>query len=301
MAMHEDEVSIDAEIARRLVYENFPQFHSDDVEPFDSMGTVNAIFRVGQGAAARFPLRATDPVVATEWLRREVDAALEFAASCPFPTPRPIGLGRPGQSYPMPFVMQTWLEGDTATPTGLGDSDAFAGDIELLLSSLRAADTHGRTFTGEGRGGVIDDHDDWMRTCFSRSGGLVDVPVLSSMWRTFRGLPPARSAVMSHKDLNPANILVRGDRIVGILDAGGFGPADPALDLVAAWHLLDDDRRGHVRSRLQITMEEWLRGAAWAFVQAMGLVWYYKETNPMMNALGRNTLQRLIEDSSTPR
>ena len=30
---------------------------------------------------------------------------------------------------------------------------------------------------------------------------------------------------------------------------------------------------------------EWWRGAAWAFQQAMGLVWYYRETNPGMSAL----------------
>ena len=72
---------------------------------------------------------------------------------------------------------------------------------------------------------------------------------------------------MSHGDLIPANILVEGERMAGVLDAGGFGPADPALDLVAGWNLLDADRRNHVRARLRCSVEEWLRGAAWAFVQ----------------------------------
>ena len=38
---------------------------------------------------------------------------------------------------------------------------------------------------------------------------------------------------------------------------------------------------------------EWERGKAWAFQQAMGLVWYYHQTNPTMAALGRRTLTRL--------
>jgi aminoglycoside phosphotransferase (APT) family kinase protein len=83
---------------------------------------------------------------------------------------------------------------------------------------------------------------------------------------------------------------------VGVLDAGGFGPADPALDLVAAWHLLDRERRDIVRRRLGSDEAEWKRGAAWALQQAMGLVWYYQRTNPRMSALGRNTLSRLLED-----
>ena len=299
--MHKDQVRIDVEVASLLIADEFPEFRSETVERVDSLGTVNAIFRVGSRATARFPLQAADPAATENGLRRESDAASDFAVSCPFATPRPLGLGRPGHSYPMPWMMQTWLEGDIATPTGLADSEAFAGDIASLLNSMRAADTRGRTFTGEGRGGRIADHDEWMQACFARSSNLLDVPVFSSMWRELRDLPPDGVAVMCHKDLIPANILVQGDRIVGILDAGGFGPADPALDLVAVWHLLDADGRDLVRSHLHVSSDEWLRGAAWAFVQAMGLVWYYEQSNPTMSALGRSTLQRLMDDPEVPR
>jgi hypothetical protein len=41
---------------------------------------------------------------------------------------------------------------------------------------------------------------------------------------------------------------------------------------------------------------EWARGAAWAFEQAMGLVWYYRESNPVMADLGRTTLGRILAD-----
>jgi aminoglycoside phosphotransferase (APT) family kinase protein len=101
---------------------------------------------------------------------------------------------------------------------------------------------------------------------------------------------------MSHRDLIPANLLVRDGRLAGVLDAGRFGPADPALDLVAAWHLFDRERRDHLRNALGAGEVEWKRGAAWAFQQAMGLVWYYAESRPGMSALGRNTLDRLLDD-----
>ena len=39
---------------------------------------------------------------------------------------------------------------------------------------------------------------------------------------------------------------------------------------------------------------EWEQGNAWAFQQAMGLVWYYAESNPAMSRLGRRTLQRIL-------
>jgi aminoglycoside phosphotransferase (APT) family kinase protein len=196
----------------------------------------------------------------------------------------------------MPWAIQSWIEGDVATPNGLANSPAFARDIANLIASLRVADTQGRHFDGQGRGGNLPDHNDWMEVCFKSSEGILDVSRLRRLWDRLRELPPSGPDVMSHRDLTPANLLVQGERLVGVLDAGSFGPADPALDLVAAWHLLDRMRRDIVRSHLGSGDVEWQRGAAWAFQQAMGLIWYYERTNPNMSSLGRSTLSRLLDD-----
>ena len=41
---------------------------------------------------------------------------------------------------------------------------------------------------------------------------------------------------------------------------------------------------------------EWARGQAWAFEQAMGLIWYYVETFPEMSRIGGRTLERIMAD-----
>jgi aminoglycoside phosphotransferase (APT) family kinase protein len=73
-----------------------------------------------------------------------------------------------------------------------------------------------------------------METCFGQSEQLLDVARLRRMWAAMRTLPRVAADVMSHGDLIPGNVLVSGGRLAGILDVGGLGPADPALDLVAA-------------------------------------------------------------------
>ncbi len=78
---------------------------------------------------------------------------------------------------------------------------------------------------------------------------------------------------------------------------GGFRATDPALDLVAAWHLLADRPRERLRSRLSCTDLQRERGKAWAFQQAIGAYWYYRATNPEMAAMGRTTLERLRADT----
>jgi aminoglycoside phosphotransferase (APT) family kinase protein len=117
------------------------------------------------------------------------------------------------------------------------------------------------------------------------------------VWAELRGLPPAGPDVMSHGDLTPGNVLVADGRLVGVLDGGGFAPADPALDLVSAWHLLDRAPRRRLREALGCGDVEWRRGMAWALQQAMGLVWYYVESNPTMSRWGRRTLDRLLAEA----
>lgn len=297
--MHHDQVQIDRDIARRMIRDQFRQFGHEEVIPVEASGTVNAIFRIGSKSVARFPLRLIDPTECTNRLLSEAAAMNELVELCPFPTPRPIGLGEPGPLYPMPWAVQTWIEGEVATPVGLSGSTPFALDLVRLVTSLRQGETRGRRFDGRGRGGNLAEHDAWMEVCFSKCEGFLDVAQLRRMWAGFRELPRVGPDVMSHKDLIPANLLVQGECLIGVLDGGSFGPADPSLDLVVAWHLLDSERRAVFRDTIQATELEWERGAAWAFQQAMGLVWYYRITNPTMDALGRSTILRLLGDSVT--
>lgn len=295
--MHDDELHIDEQIAGRLIVDQFPEWRRERVRRIVTDGTVNAVFRIGADLAARFPLRSAEPIDMSTALARESTAMHELVACCPVPTPVPVAVGNPGHGYPLPWSVQTWLPGEVATPNGLAHSDFFARDLADLVHSLRAADTKGRHFAGSGRGGDLRDSDKWMEVCFRESEGLLPVDRLRTLWTEFRSLPAYGPEVMTHGDLIPGNLLVEGGRLVGVLDGGGFAPADPSLDLVAAWHMLDDDGRTLLRSKLACDDLGWWRGAAWAFQQAMGLVWYYRETNPGMSTLGRTTLTRILNDS----
>lgn len=296
MTMHPGQLHIDEEIVGRMLAEQFPRWRDEPVVHIDGGGTVNAIFRIGESIAARFPLKPGDPVELRKELGEEAAAMAELATVCPMATPAHVAFGEPANGYPLPWSVQTWLPGAVATPEGLADSSALTQDLIALLRALRDADTRGRSFMGAGRGGDLKDSDEWMATYLHGSRDLLPVDRLRTLWERFRTLPPSGPDTMTHGDLTPMNLLVAGDRLTGVLDGGGFGPADPALDLVSAWHLLDAEMRGRVREELTVDTIEWRRGAAWAFQQSMGLVWYYRESNPLMSALGRSTLRRILSD-----
>ena len=222
MAMHEDQLEVRVDTVRRLVKEQFPQWENLAVREMPTAGTVNAIFRIGDELAARFPLRAQDPTQVRAWLRSEAAAADELADISSVPTPEPVAIGEPGHGYPLPWSVQTWLPGSVATVDDPAGSVEFAADLAAFIAALRATDTRGRRFDGEGRGGHLPDHDEWMDVCFRQSEGLLDVVRLRAMWADLRTLPEVDGHRMCHGDLTPPNVLVRDRRLVGVLDGGGF-------------------------------------------------------------------------------
>jgi aminoglycoside phosphotransferase (APT) family kinase protein len=293
--MHHDELSVPPETVRALVDTQFPRWRDLPIRRVASAGTVNAVFRIGDRLTARFPLSGRDAEPARRWLEQEADAARELLGRTRFPTPEPVAIGEPGAGYPLPWSVQTWIPGVVATVHDPGESVAFAQDLAEFITGVRAIDTRGRTFSGSGRGGDLRAHDAWMQTCLRRSEGLLDVPRLRRLWAVLRELPRGEYAdTMNHGDLMPGNVLVADARLAGVLDVGGLGVADRALDLVSAWHLLERGPRRTFRELLNCSDLEWERGKAWAFEQAMGLVWYYRQSNPAMSRTGRRTLRRIL-------
>ncbi len=295
--MHDDQVEITTPQVAALVAEQLPSLAGLGIVRVESAGTVNAIYRIGDRVAARFPLRSAEPARLRERLRLEAGAATEFRAACPFPAPEPIHVGEPGHDFPLPWTAQTWLPGATPTSTSDDTSLDLADDLAILIEHLRGCDTRDRAFAGSARGGVLADHDEWVDECIRHSDGLLDTAEMSSMWRRFRTLPRDDPDVMCHGDLIPPNLLVQSGRLKGVLDTGGFRAADPALDLVAGWHLLAESPRERLRTRLRCSDLQWERGKAWAFEQAIGAYWYYRATNPAMADMGRTTLERLSADA----
>lgn len=294
--MHPGQLTVSVDTVRQLISEQFPRWADLEVVPGPTHGTVNAIFRLGSDLSARFPLQGQDVSTARKQLQTEAAACGELVGRTRFPVPEPVALGEPGHGYPLTWAVQTWVPGHTAFAEDPGQSPDFAHDLARFITDLRALDTSGRTFDRPGRGGDLRAHDGWVETCLTRSESLLEVSPLRSLWQRLRELPRVAPDAMTHGDLVPGNVLVADGRLVGVLDCGGLGPADPALDLVAAWHLLEAGPRRLLRDDLECADLEWDRGKAWALEQALGLAWYYVRTNPTMSLLGRRTLQRILAD-----
>jgi aminoglycoside phosphotransferase (APT) family kinase protein len=144
--MHADELSVGVETVRELIANQFPEWSGLPITEFASQGTVNALFRVGDQLAARFPLQPAGVDETRRLLESEAAAARELLGRTPFATPEPVAIGDPEAGFPLPWSVQTWLPGTTATEVDPGSSMAFAEDLATFIQGVRSIDTLGRTF-----------------------------------------------------------------------------------------------------------------------------------------------------------
>src|SRR3954463_14133125 len=107
--MHADEPELDEALGRRLLAEQFPEWADFPLRRIEPSGTVNAIFRLGDGLAVRLARREGPTAPGgkeVEWLPR-------LALLLPVQIPVPAAQGRPSEGYPWFWDVHTWVEGET--------------------------------------------------------------------------------------------------------------------------------------------------------------------------------------------
>ena len=295
--MHAGQLNVATEHVAVLIREQFPDWLALPIREAPSHGTVNALFRIGDGLVARFPILPGDPAEVRRELEDEADAARRLRAMSPYPTPEPVAIGAPSEVYPLPWAVYSWVDGTIAYDADVAGSPAFAEDLARFVLALRAEPTEGRVFTGAWRGGLLTSQDEFVADGLEHSRGMIDVHGLARLWSELRTTPRTEPDVWTHRDLMPGNLLVKDGRLAGIIDVGTFTVSDPAMDLQPAWNLLDANARPAFRAALGSGDDEWRRGMGWAFAQAIGCLWYYVETNPVMSRTAHHTLTALLTAS----
>jgi aminoglycoside phosphotransferase (APT) family kinase protein len=265
MRIHTDELEIDDALVRRLVVEQFPDWAELPLERAGD-GTVNVIYRLGDELALRLPRRNGSEAMDD----RETRILTALASRLPVEIPRPVAHGRPGAGYPWFWSVHTWLAG--ALPRGPLPARAVAA----LVKALQTADTQGAPEPGYGRSQPLANLDEHVREALTR----VDAPGALEVWEQAVQAPKWDGApVWIHCDLDARNVLVRAARLAAVLDWGGAGVGDPALDVMVAWKLVKREEREQFRALLAVDDATWLRAQGWAVAQALIALGYYTLDN----------------------
>lgn len=288
--MHSDEVEIDAVLVRRLVEDQFPDWARLSVAPVPS-GTVNAIFRLGEDMVVRLPR-------VHRWaedLDRELDVLPKLAGQVPLLVPEPLRRGTPGCGYPFAWAVYRWIPGQPWKEDLVADHARAARDLGAFVASFRRLDA--ADAPPSRRGVPLASQDRQTREAIAALGDELDRGVVTALWDESLGLPRWEdSPVWLHGDLLPTNVLLRGGRVVAVLDFGLAGVGDPAADMLPAWCLFSSKERSVYRDEIALDQATWLRGRGWALSIALQLIPYYADTAPHFADIGRRMLVEVLED-----
>jgi aminoglycoside phosphotransferase (APT) family kinase protein len=292
--MHPDEIEIGLPLVARLLAAQFPQWGHLPLTEVRSAGTDNAVYRLGSDLAVRLPRRQ---VVAAEadrlwrWLPR-------LAPHLPLAVPMPLARGAPGEGFPFPWLVCQWLDGQEVTR----DPDVDLADAAVRLGRFVAA-LHRIDATGAPpalfRGGPLSRLDHRVRGEIADLGadGTIDPRPVTAAWDRALAVPAwDRAPTWVHADLYPGNLLARQHRLAAVIDFGGFGAGDPAIDLLPAWGWLTAPARGRFRAQVKPDDATWARGRGWALGLALGAVRFYRDTNPALGAGGQRTIAAILAD-----
>ena len=292
--MHADELDIDAELVRRLVAEQFPEWAELAVTRVASAGTDNAMYRLGEDMVVRLPrLPGGARQIETEqrWLPR-------LAPHLPLSVPVPLAMGEPGRGYGLRWGVYDWLDGDNAYDSPLAEPADAAAELGRFVAALRRVDAVGGPVSF--RGGPLIPQDADVRKAIEDLGadGTHDPALATAAWEHALALPQWEAApVWLHGDLLPGNLLTGSGRLTAVIDFGGLGVGDPAADALPAWALFSPATREVFREAGEFEDAVWARGRGWALCFGLVAEHYYRGgRNPVLAGVGHRAVREVLEE-----
>jgi aminoglycoside phosphotransferase (APT) family kinase protein len=260
---------ITADLVSCLIRAQFPRWVELEVRPVELDGWDNTTFRLGDHLSVRLPSHERYvPQVAKEhrWLP-------VLAEHLPLPIPTPVAVGAPGCGFPRPWSIYGWLEGEPATLAPVRDLDRLAADLAGFLTALHRVPTEGGPVAGAhsfGRGGPVDVWDEETRRALDQLGGRIHTAGALAVWEAAVSAPPWTGPdVWVHGDVVASNLLVRDDRLCGVIDFGCAAIGDPACDLTMAWTTFEGPSRERFLQSVPVDRATWARARGWALWKAV--------------------------------
>jgi aminoglycoside phosphotransferase (APT) family kinase protein len=288
--MHDDEVETDAELVRRLLGSQHPQWADLPIVRVRSAGTDNAMYRLGDDLAVRLPRIHW----AVESVAKERTWLPLLAPRLPLAVPLPVASGAPEAAFPYPWSVVRWVPGENASLDRLRDPVQTALDLAHFVRALQSVDsTGGPTHR---RGAPVRMQEDAVRRAVAGLRGELDGDAVTEAWNRAAAAPdydgPPR---WFHGDLAYLNLLAQDGELHGVIDWGTCGVGDPAIETIIAWSLFPPDARAAYRDALGIDDATWGRGKGWVLTGVVAVP-YYRDTNPELVADKITAIRALLAD-----
>ena len=266
---HQDgRAGISADLVRRLLADQFPQWASLPITPVKIDGWDNRTYRLGDELTVRLPTHASYAAA----VEKEHHWLPILAPFLPVPIPEAVAIGQPGHGYPHPWAVRRWLAGSTASSETIGDLDEFACDVAAFILALQKCDATGGPLAGEHsfyRGASLKHYHSETLDALTLLKDRIDTDRAREVWDAALASSWDRPPVWFHGDIAHGNLLVQDGRLSAVIDFGTSGVGDPACDLVIAYNSFTGSSREAFRSAVQQDDDTWARARGWALWKAL--------------------------------
>jgi aminoglycoside phosphotransferase (APT) family kinase protein len=303
--MHDDEIDLDEALVGRLLATLSPAYDGLPLRRLAASGSTNALFRLGDDLLVRVPRQPGG----TETIEKEQRWLPYVAPRMPVPVPEILAVGAPGHGYPEKWSVVRYLEGDQPVLQQAGEAPrhrlarGLAGVVRALrdlpVPEEARRDQALEWYRGRPLAAMDDDMRGFLRDCRDLPELDLDLDAVERAWAETMRMPEVGRLVEPrwyHGDLNAENLLVRGERLVAVLDFGGLSVGDPTNDLAVAWQLLDPPARETFRREVDADDVSWRLARGWALVLAMMGPPYYWDTMRERCLRGVHTVRAVLDD-----
>jgi aminoglycoside phosphotransferase (APT) family kinase protein len=287
------EFDISADLAARLIAEQFPQWAGLPIRPVDTQGTWRVNYRLGEGLVIRLPrvpeTGGLGPVLEQGVLSR-------MAPLLPVEVPELVALGQPAAGYPSTWGVLRWIDGDVPVEGQLAAPDLLAADLADFVRALWKVDLAGGKPADGGQ--PLSTFNEFTVRTIENVRGLIDTEAATAIWNHALQLPAWHGPdVWIHADLMPGNLITSNGRLAAVIDFDSAGPGDPSRDLIVAWMLLPASVRPAFRRATGVDDATWMRGRARALSLALGHLDYYRDSlNSVMYDNAAYTIGEVLND-----
>lgn len=239
MAEWSPEIAVDETLAHALLGDQFPELELGTLRLLGE-GWDNTAWLVDERWVFRFPRRT----IALPLVDRELAVLPALAPQLPLPVPEPVFVGKPGRSYPWPFLGARLVPGLELVEAELDDGGraALAQPLGAFLRALHGAEVEVELPLDPNRRADMPFRARKAREALAELGW--ELSEADALLDRSARLPPPGPPVLCHGDLHLRHALVQGGRLTGVIDWGDVCRADPAIDLVLHWCALPPTARG---------------------------------------------------------
>lgn len=260
-------MDITIDLAKKLIFEQFPQWSHLEIKPVKNSGHDNRTFHLGDDLTIRLPSgKKYEPQIQKEakWLP-------VLAQHLSLPITAPVAKGKPTPEYPLAWSINRWLVGETVTHTNV-DLQKFAIELARFLKELEAINAENGPQAGAHnfyRGGDLAVYIEEFEQALTQLPAGPQRNHYQDIWTTALATKWEKKTVWVHGDIAVGNLLVNDGHLSGVIDFGILGTGDPACDLVMAWTFFDSKSRKAFKEEMGLDDTTWQRGKGWALWKAL--------------------------------